>query len=593
MDHGSDPQECKRARLTSRTAVLLLLTALVACARPPLQRSSPSPEVSLAEHCETNIGSPRVEALAPGLFLAIGYDLASTILIQTSEGNIVIDAAMSPARARPIREALDEVAPGPVRALIFTHSHIDHVGGASVWVEEGTEVWATETFESHFFKQYGMFFQAEGVRGFRQFGQDIPNPELPCSALGRSPDVRAALDQGVVLPTHTFRDHTVLTVGDVTLELHEAHGETHDQLFVWWPERKTLLPGDNWYRAFPNLYTIRGSAPRPVRDWIRSLDRMRALEPELMVPSHTRPVIGTDAVQTELTAYRDAIQWVHDEVVRGANAGTSLDELAASITLPPHLAAHDALTERYGTVPWSVRAIYTNELGWFDGRAANLLTSTDRAQRTIELAGGTEAVLSAAQRAVAAGDAAWALHLADLLRSEGTVEPRALATVTRDALTALGHAQPNSNARGYLLTSAQEWENGPLDIGEPTMAGDFIERIPLEQLLDIMATRLRPEHAAVHETLEVRFTDLDKTAFLTVRHGVLEVRWGTPLTGTPAPIGALETTSGVWRELALGTRAKLGAIVSGDLAVRGSPLAVQRFLGRFNVGVKATSSTPP
>jgi glyoxylase-like metal-dependent hydrolase (beta-lactamase superfamily II) len=51
-------------------------------------------------------------------------------------------------------------------------------------------------------------------------------------------------------------------VGGVRIELVEAHGETHDQLFVWLPDKSVLLPGDNYYHSFPNLYSIRGTSPR-------------------------------------------------------------------------------------------------------------------------------------------------------------------------------------------------------------------------------------------------------------------------------------------------------------------------------------------
>lgn len=69
-------------------------------------------------------------------------------------------------------------------------------------------------------------------------------------------------------------------------------------------------------RAFPNLYTIRGTTPRPIRSWIQSLDEMRKLEPEYLVPSHTEPVIGKEDVAKQLTDYRDGITWVYVETIR-------------------------------------------------------------------------------------------------------------------------------------------------------------------------------------------------------------------------------------------------------------------------------------
>ena len=148
-----------------------------------------------------------------------------------------------------------------------------------------------------------------------------PPQRCPAPRWGARPDLEAALATGARMPTDVFSGRAEFELGGVRVELREAHGETEDQLFVWLPEARVLLCGDNYYRAFPNLYTLRGTRPRPVDRWIESLDRMRRLQPEVLVPSHTTPVRGRDAVARELRTYRDGIQWVRDAVVRGAKRG--------------------------------------------------------------------------------------------------------------------------------------------------------------------------------------------------------------------------------------------------------------------------------
>jgi len=56
-------------------------------------------------------------------------------------------------------------------------------------------------------------------------------------------------------------------------------------------------------------------------EWVGSLDRMRALRPEFLVPSHTRPLRGEKKIYETLTNYRDAIQFVHDQTIRWMNRG--------------------------------------------------------------------------------------------------------------------------------------------------------------------------------------------------------------------------------------------------------------------------------
>ena len=179
----------------------------LSCAKEPevngKSDSVPTPEL-LEVHCRDMVGAPRVERISEHVWAAMGYDLANTVLIRTPVGYIVIDPGMSPKRARAVKQALvSKVSPGPVAAVVYTHSHIDHVGGASVWAEPGVPIWSTEALPEHLFKQYQVFLPAESARGRRQFGQHVPLSALPCSALGKRADLKAVLNNGTLLPTHT------------------------------------------------------------------------------------------------------------------------------------------------------------------------------------------------------------------------------------------------------------------------------------------------------------------------------------------------------------------------------------------------------
>lgn len=561
-----------------------MLPLLLACAHQPatdaaLPRATAAVPVELDAHCRDAIGAPRVEAVAEGVFVAIGFDLANTIVVQTDAGRVVIDAGMSPTRSAPMRQALDAVTHGPILAVIFTHSHIDHVGGASSWVEADTEVWGTDRFTDHFFSQYGLLLPSQADRGAHQFGLDISDDDLPCSALGRRVDLQAALENGARLPSHTFSGQHTLTIGGRVIELIEAHGETHDQLFVWLPDVAVLMPGDNWYRAFPNLYTLRGTRPRPVDDWIHSLDAMRRYDPAVLLPSHTAPVIGQAEIRQTLRDYRDGIQWVRDSVVRSANAGADLDGVARAAALPPHLAAVPSLAELYGQVDWSARAIYTNELGWFDERPETLypLPAEEEASRMIEMMGGNEAVLA---EAIGADDPRWALRLLAMLASAGDPHPEPTAA----ALRTLAAQTNNTNGRGYLLQAAAEQSGTATGLtGDPVLSEDFLRNMPLGALFTAMATKLNAsETLAVHTTIRFEFSDLDQPWNLTIRRGVLEVAEGIPLPQTPAPVATLRTDSLTWKRLALGELTPLAAVATGALKIEGSRSAVIDFLGHFD-----------
>lgn len=586
-----------------RLLPLLVVALLLSCQRrppPAAPAAPPAPPApaSLAEACANIVGAPRIEQVAPRVWVALGYDLANVILVRTSEGNVIIDAAMSPARARPIRDALLRASPGPIRMVILTHNHLDHSGGASVFADPGAPVWASHLFQDEFLRQYGLSRRTELRRGERQFGVHVPPEELPCSAIGRRLDPAAqeeARHSGARMPTRTVTGHERVVLGGVTFDLYEAPGETADQLFVHLPDERVLMPGDNFYWAFPNLYTLRGGPARPISGWIESLDRMRALAAEAIVPSHTLPLRGGAVVAAALRDYRDAIQWVRDEALRGAAAEEPLEALAARVRLPAHLRASPYLQERYGQVDWSVRAIYQSQVGWFDGQAERLypLPEARAAQREIEALGGAQAVLQRAEAALAAGgdeDLRWGLHLLAKLRTSAGRDnlDSALAERERALWVAgyqrLGRAAQNSNGRAYLLSRARELATGAAPQARAQPDEVLLRSLPLRIFFQGMAPLLKPGDASTPDEESASFALPDEGARFTVtlRRGVAEIIEGPPLPGTPPPLVQVTVRGMTWRQLALRLTSPVKALASGDLKVEGSLRELSRFLGRFD-----------
>ena len=594
--------------------MLWMLSLSLACQRAPspvpgpepVPPSAPREPDALVAHCQKVAPEPTVTQVAPQVWLARGYDLANTIVIATPKGNVVVDPGMSPQRARTVREAVERRAPGPTKAIVYTHSHINHIGGASAWADPGTEVWAADGFTAAFFSQYGMLLPAETARGARQFGVDVVDRALGCSGLGPRPDLVAALENGTLLPTRTVSGQAELDLGGVHLQLLAMPGETQDQLAVWLPETGVLLPGDDFAAAWPSLYTLRGTNGQPAEPWLASLDAMRRLDPVVLIPSHTAAIVGREQVRSALTRYRDGIQWVRDAVVRGANRGTSIDDLANQVKLPPRLAQDPDLVELSGQVDWTVRALYQDELGWFDGQPEELypLSPADAARRTVEMMGGTAAVVAAARRARTGGQAAWALHLLRLVEQAGG--DVAIASVGADGtlrtgpdlneevartLEAQAASVANPNGRAWLLQSAWDRRHGMHPAGQPHLSEDFIDQIPIPMIFQVMATRLRPADAmGIDESVVFHLSnpdrpDDDDDYVVTVRDGIAEVVVGAPLPGTPEPLAEVTTTPSTWRRVALGLVTPVSAVASRQIQLDGDPMALLHFLDRFDQGL--------
>lgn len=504
--------------------------------------------------------SKRVEKAMENVYCAIGYSLSNCIMVVVDGGKVIIDTTESVEAASEIKALFDELAPGPVKAIIYTHSHPDHILGTSAFHEPGVPIWTHELFIEGMNDQVTSLSETLRRRGAKQFGEFLSAGQRESCGIG--PTLR--LDDGpmppMIYPTHTFTGSADFIAGGVRFELHEAPGETHDQIFVWIPEWKVLFPGDNVYQAFPNLYSTRGVRPRPVRQWIASIDHMRALAPEVLVPSHTGVVKGRNQIASILTTYRDAIAFLHDSVIRMANEGRSVDDMDRLIRLPDHLRDHPYLQESYGKVSWSVRGIYDGYLGWFDGNPTSLgrLHPAERAARLLPMLGGRADVLAVVEEALGREEMQWAAELADLLLALDPGDGEA-ARAKATALEWLGLRDFNANASSYMITSAMELRGEYDPPPKPEIGRETLRDVPVEVIIRSLTARLKPEETAdVEMTVAFAFTDTKRNFTFIIRRGVGEVntrRAGDPdltltctesdfkafLTGTMNPVAALAT----------------------------------------------------
>ncbi|WP_167505831.1 alkyl/aryl-sulfatase [Desulfosediminicola flagellatus] len=398
------------------------------------------------------------------VYVAVGHAASVASMIIGDDGVIIIDTTQSIGSAEGVLESFRKITDKPIKAIIYTHGHRDHISGTSVFTAEGSnpEIIARSNLinplDDKNLKKVGPYkiLQKRTIRQYGIKGLE-PHTEKVSMGLGPASINNKGLGKGFVAPTRTFFDDNMeITVSGVKFELYKAPGETNDQLFVWMPEEKILFSGDNFYQTFPNLYAIRGTVYRDFSVWADSLDHMTQFPIEHLVPGHTRPISGPEANQA-LADYRDAIRYIVEKTAEGMNKGLTPDELVSYVTLPKNLTEKYYLNEFLGTVDWSVRAYFAGTLGWFDGNPTHLFPTVPRekAQRLANMAGGEKVLFENMNKAVSDKEFQWAMELADMLMLLEKYKKEATA-VKITALKALADQQRSAIGRNYYLVYAKE-----------------------------------------------------------------------------------------------------------------------------------------
>ena len=351
--------------------------------------------------------SPAVD-LGDNLWMSPG--LSNSYMMCTDRGRIVVNCGMG-FEAEHHRSAFDDVDDAPIHTVILTQGHPDHFGGTEHFLDADTELVTHADFEvfrtdfeklSRYRARNSTFAWSHAMEAISRYIETHD---------GRFPT------QSSPTPTTTFDDTLRLTIGDVRLDLLSTPGgETTDSLVIWIPDTGTAVIGNLLGPLFghvPNLVTLRGDRYRDALDYVASVDVLRELGARRLVTGHFDPICGAETIERELTQLRDAMQWVHDRVIDGMNAGADVHTLMRDIRLPTDF----DIGENYGTVAWNVRAIWETYSGWFHHKSTTELYDVPAAAIAPDVvaAAGPDVLVAAARERLDRGEPEAALHLTDLV----------------------------------------------------------------------------------------------------------------------------------------------------------------------------------
>ena len=383
--------------------------------RTPLYKSRPYAPFS------ARFGGERIND-----FIVMSEGTSNSYLIETSEGSILVNTGMgyeSPVHHKNYQDLSSQA--DNIKIVITTQGHVDHVGGVQYFrdLNPGLQYIAHANNEEH--QTYdGRLRAFRGARSAFRF-MDAFTEDFAYYAEQGYTDIN-----GQDRPTAdlTFEEQHAFTLGELDVVLIGVKGaETNDSLIIWLPQYKICLTGNLFgcpFGHFPNLVTIRGDRYRDALTCAAAAQTVLDLNAETILYGHHAPVVGKDLIHSEVTAIRDAILYVHDEVVNGMNEGKDLYTLMQEIKLP----AECEVGEGYGKVSWSIRAIWENYAGWFHHKSTTELYSVPQASiyaDLIELA-GIDAVVDRAEQKLNDKKLEEALHLLDIALAEQADHEKAI-----------------------------------------------------------------------------------------------------------------------------------------------------------------------
>ena len=543
---------------------------------------------SLWRHAQLNayIGLFKV---TDGVYQLRGFDIANMTLIEGKTGWIVVDPLTAPeTSSAALAFARQHLGDKPVSAVVLTHAHADHFGGV-LGVLTPTEVAqrkipivAPEGFMEEATSENIMVGTAMARRSLYQFGRDLPRNAKGNVDTGLGKDV-AYGTIGITAP-NLLIDKPVqpATVDGVNFVFYNVPGaECPAEMTFSIPEKKLYDGAENMSQQMHNLLPVRGAKVRDALRWSNYMEQ--ALEQtkgaEIYMASHNWPVWGNANIQKLITMHRDVYKYTHDQTVRLINAGHTPREIADMVQLPASLSGYFGARGYYGDLRHNVKAVYQFYLGAYDGNPANLnpLPPQESAKRYLELMGGSDKAVSAAQTAFDKGEYRWA---AELLNQAVFGDPKNAAAKELLAKTydQMGYMAEAATWRNSYLTAAHELRNGPptKGVSKATLM-QMLLQTPMERFLEAMAAGLNgPDAAGKDLKVNLVLTDIKESYVLWIENSVLHFKRAEPAADANA---TLTLTKTIFVKMIAGTAGVKDTLLSDDLKIGGSKIDLVRFFG--------------
>jgi alkyl sulfatase BDS1-like metallo-beta-lactamase superfamily hydrolase len=528
--------------------------------------------------------------VVPGVYQVRGLDIANMTVVEGDSGVIVVDTLTSIEGARAAMELyFKHRGKKPVTAVIFTHTHTDHWGGARGVLDDATlasgkvPIIAPNLFMEHAVSENIIAGPAMLRRAQYQFG--------PFLAKGTRGQVDCGLGKTMAAGGVTLLrpSDLIIATGDkrvidgVEFEFQMApNSEAPAEMHFYVPRYKLLNLAENCTHNFHNLLPFRGADVRDALAWSKYLNEALSLwggKAEAMCGQHHWPVWGKERVDTMIRQQRDLYKFAHDQTIRLMNHGLTATEIAETIRLPESLEGAWHTRGYYGHIRHNVKAIYQKYLGWYDANPVNLdpLPPVEAGRKYVEYMGGSEAILARAGKDFAKGEFRF---VAQALNHLVFAEPgnQAARALLADTFEQLGYAAESSTWRNAYLFGAQELRQGmPQTPPRPPMARETLAALRTGQLWDVLGVRLNgPKAEGKRIVLNWSFTDTGETFVLNLENSALTYTERVQAENADASFTLARSTLD---EVIAKKTSFPEAVAAGKIKVAGNPLRLAELMG--------------
>ncbi|WP_421197995.1 alkyl/aryl-sulfatase [Aeromonas enteropelogenes] len=525
-----------------------------------------------------------------------GFDLSNITFIQGDKGWIVFDPLISPQTAKAALAFINQtLGERPVSAVVYSHSHVDHYGGAAGLFnspdevkKNGVQIIAPEGFTEHAVSENVIAGNAMARRAVYMYGALLPR-----NAQG---GVNGGLGQttstgvpSLLLPTRFItKTGEEVTLDGVRMVFQMTPDtEAPAEMNTWFPDSKALWMAENTTNTMHNILTLRGAQVRDALKWSSFLNETIETwgdQAQVKFQSHHWPRWGNASIVDYFKKQRDLYKYIHDQSVRLMNMGYTGEEISEKIALPPEL--NDFWPNRgyYGTLRHNSRAVYQRYMGWYSGNPSDLdnLPPEMVGPKYVEFMGGEQALLKKAKASFDKGEYRW---VAEVLKHLVFANPNNQEgkLLLADALEQLGYQAESGPWRSVYLQGAYELRNGvPTAGGTVTASPDTIRAMSPSMLFDYLAVRINPEKAAGKKmVVNMDFTDIGEKHTLSLENAVLNhtTRYAA------SPDVTVTLSKQTLDDIQLGQGTLEQKIASGEIKVQGDQQTFSDFVGlldKFN-----------